>query len=103
MAVRFVVSKKRKLRKHMQQRGLDGPALVVCVGRDCCRREESRATLDAARTYAATLPTPIRVVATDCLHICKKGPIAATYPTMKFKKHVSPRRAGKMLDKLSKP
>lgn len=103
MALRSCVSKKRKLRKQMQKRALEGPALVVCLGADCCRRATSRATYDAARAYATELPRAIQVIATECLNVCKKGPIAATYPAMKFKKHVSPERARKMLDKLSKP
>ncbi len=93
--------KKRKLRKAMHKRELDdAPALVVCVGKKCCSRDESREVLDAARAEATALASPVRVIPIDCLHVCKDGPIAATYPHIKFKKHVSTERATKLVDKL---
>lgn len=96
-------SKKRKLRKRMKKRDLEKePALVVCVGKSCCRRAESREVLEAAREYAEAVHPAVHVVAVDCLDICKKGPIAATYPRIRFKKHVSPKRACKLIDKLDK-
>jgi hypothetical protein len=95
------MGKKRKLEKLMHKRELDDEqALVICVGKKCCRRAESRATVDAARAYAAETHAHARIVTVGCLHVCKAGPIAASYPAKKFKKHVSPKRARKMLDKL---
>jgi len=96
------MSKKRKLRKLMRKRDLENePALVICVGKDCCKRKKSRAVLEAARDYAAKTQPDVQVVPVACLHICKNGPIAATYPTIKFKKHVKPKRARKLVDKLA--
>lgn len=95
------MGKKRKLRKLMRKRELeDETALVICVGKKCCPRAESRAVLEAARAYAAETHPTIRVVTAGCLHICKKGPIAATYPRGKFRKRVTAKRARKLLDKL---
>lgn len=95
------MGKKRKLRKLMHKRELDDePSLVICVGKRCCPRAQSRAVVEAARAHAAETHTSAHVVTTGCLGVCKKGPIAAAYPKLKFKKHVSPKRARKMLDKL---
>lgn len=95
------MGKKRKLKKLMHKRELDDePSLVICVGKHCCPRAESRAVVEAARSHAAETHTHTHIVTAGCLGICKAGPIAATYPALKFKKHVSPKRARKMLDKL---
>ena len=95
------MGKKRKLRKQIRKRDLDDEtALVICVGKRCCDRAESRAVAEAASDYANQTHAHAKIVTVGCLDICKKGPIAATYPAMKFKKHVSPKRARKMLDKL---
>jgi (2Fe-2S) ferredoxin len=97
------MGKKRKLRKLMRKRELEGePSLVICVGKKCCPRSESRALVEAARTYAAETHAPVRIVTAGCLHICKKGPIAATYPRVKFKKRVSPKRMRKLVDRLAR-
>ena len=97
------MGKKRKLRKQMRKRELeDARALVICVGKRCCPREESRALVDAARAYSAAIHSPVPVVTVGCLDVCKNGPIAATYPAMKFKKHVTAKRARKLIDKLSR-
>lgn len=96
------MGKKRRLQKLLHERELDdGPALVICVGKRCCPRAKSRAVLDAARTHAEATHAHARVVAVGCLDICKHGPIAATYPALKFKKHVTRKRARKLLDRLS--
>jgi len=95
------MGKKRKLKKQMRKRDLaDETALVICVGKRCCPRAESRAVADAAREYADITHTHAKVVVVGCLEICKKGPIAATYPELKFRKHVTKKRARKLLDKL---
>lgn len=91
------MGKKRKLRKLMRKRGLeDETSLVVCVGKHCCKREESRALVEAIGASGPSVP----VVTVGCLGICEKGPIAATYPKIKFKKRVTPERARKLLVKL---
>ena len=96
------MSKKRKLRKLMRKRDLeDEPALVICVGKDCCARKKSKALVETARAYVAETHADVRIVPVACLHICKNGPIAATYPTIKFKKRVKPKRARKLVDKLA--
>jgi (2Fe-2S) ferredoxin len=95
------MGKKRKLEKQMKKRDLEGEtALVICVGKHCCSRSESNAVVEAAGAYAEQTHAHAHVVTVGCLDICKKGPIAATYPTMKFKKHVGPERARRMIDKL---
>jgi (2Fe-2S) ferredoxin len=83
-------------RRHLE----DETALVICVGKRCCGREESCALVEATRAYAEEVHAHVPVVTVGCLDICKKGPIAATYPDIKFKKHVTPKRARKLLDKL---
>jgi (2Fe-2S) ferredoxin len=95
------MGKKRKLRKQLRKRELeDETALVICVGKHCCAREDSCALVEATRAYAAQTHSTVEIVTVGCLDICKKGPIAATYPEIKFKKHVTPKRARKLLDKL---
>jgi len=96
------MGKKGKLRKQMRKRDLQGEtALVICVGKHCCDRAESRAVAEAACKYAEQTHATAKVVTVGCLDICKKGPIAARYPAMKFKKHVTAERARKLLDKLA--
>jgi (2Fe-2S) ferredoxin len=97
------MGKKRKLRKLMRKRELqDETALVICVGKRCCDRDESRDVVEAAREHAQTTHAHARVITVGCLGVCKKGPIAATYPGMKFRKHVTRKRARKLLDKLER-
>jgi (2Fe-2S) ferredoxin len=97
------MGKKRKLKKAIRKRELEhDTALVICVGKRCCPREESRAVADAARAYADQTHATAHVITTGCLGICKKGPIAATYPAMKFRKHTTSKRARKLLDKLAR-
>lgn len=95
------MGKKRKLRKLLRERDLeDATALVICVGKSCCPRAESRALVEATRAYADEIHARTPVVTAGCLDICKNGPIAATYPVIKFKKRVTAARARKLLDKL---
>lgn len=77
------MGKKRKLRKQLRKRELeDATALVICVGKRCCAREDSCALVEATRAYAAETHSSVQIVTVGCLDICNKGPIAATYPTM---------------------
>src|SRR5512139_2228504 len=95
------MGKKRKLRKQMSKRALENEtALVICTGKKCCPREESRALVEATRAYADEVHARVKLVTVGCLDVCKKGPIAATYPKIRIKKHVNAKRARKMLDKL---
>jgi (2Fe-2S) ferredoxin len=95
------MGKKRHLRKEMQKRELEEEiALVICVGKKCCSRDESRAVVEAAREYAEAVRSSARIVTVGCLDICKDGPIAARYPAMKFEKRVTAKRARRLLDKL---
>ena len=96
------MGKKRKLRKLMDEREITEPSLVICVGKKCCDRTESRAVVDAARAYAAEQHPRIHVETVGCLHVCKKGPIAATFPVIKIRKHVGKKRARKLIDKLDR-
>jgi (2Fe-2S) ferredoxin len=97
------MGKKRKLRKQMERLALDDEtALVICVGKHCCRREQSRALVESTRAYADAIHAHVSVVTVGCLDVCKNGPIAATYPAIKFRKHVTPKRARRMLDKLDR-
>ena len=96
------MGRKGKLRKQMRKRDLeDQPALVICVGKHCCDRKESCALVEATRAYAERTHSPVPIVTVGCLDICQKGPIAATYPEIKFKKRVTRKRARKLLDKLA--
>lgn len=96
------MGRKGKLRKQMKKRELeDETALVICVGKRCCDRRESCALAEATRAYVSNTRAPVEVVTVGCLDICEKGPIAATYPRIKFKKHVTRKKARKLIDKLS--
>ncbi len=97
------MGRKRKLRKLMRKRELDDEtALVICVGKRCCDREESRALVEATRAYADEVHSQVTIVKVGCLDVCKNGPIVATYPDIKFKKHVTAKRARKLLNKLGR-
>jgi (2Fe-2S) ferredoxin len=95
------MGRKRHLRNQMCKRGLENEtALVICVGKKCCSREESAALVENARSIAHEMHAKAKIVTVSCLDVCKKGPIAATYPSIKIKKHVTPKRARKLLMKL---
>jgi len=96
------MGKKKKLRTLMHDREANDASLVICVGKKCCAKSESRAVVEEARAYAAAEHPRVHVEVVGCLHVCKKGPIAATYPDITFKKHVSKKRARKMIDKLDR-
>jgi (2Fe-2S) ferredoxin len=97
------MGRKRKLRKLMNKRHADeGASLVICVGKKCCDRAVSRALVDDTRAYIAARQSPVTVIEVGCLDVCKKGPIAATYPLIKIKKRVDARRARKLVDKLGR-
>ena len=44
----------------------------------------------------------MHVEVVGCLDVCKDGPIAATYPRVKFKKHVGKKRVRKLIDKVDR-
>ncbi|NVB79249.1 MAG: (2Fe-2S) ferredoxin domain-containing protein [Kofleriaceae bacterium] len=97
------MGRKRKLRKKLHKRGIeDQPALVICVGKRCCPRAESRALVEKAAAYVEKGHLHVPVVTVGCLDVCKKGPIAATYPKIKVRKHVTFKRARKLLEKLER-
>lgn len=97
------MGKKRKLAKLLRKRGHeDARALVICVGKKCCPRAASRRVVEAARAHAAAHHPDLRIEVAGCLHVCKKGPIAATYPEVRFKRRVGPKRARKLVDKLAR-
>ncbi|WAS97039.1 hypothetical protein [Nannocystis punicea] len=96
------MGKKRKLRKHLHKREVDdAPALVICVGKSCAPREVSRQLVEQTRAYAAASGAPVRVAVVGCLHVCKKGPIAATWPDIEFHKRVDFARACRLVDELA--
>ena len=100
------MGKRRKLLKQLRKRDLDDgtPALVICVGKDCCDRAESRAVLDDARAYVAeTGADGVRVIPVKCLDICKKGPIVATYPERQFEKRATTDVARALIDAMRQP
>ena len=78
--VRLCMGRKGKLRKRMRKRGIeDETALVICVGKRCCKREVSRALVEEARAYVERGHLHVPVVTVGCLEVCKNGPIAATF------------------------
>jgi (2Fe-2S) ferredoxin len=95
------MGKKRKLRKRLAKRGvLDSEvALVVCVGKKCAPRDVSKAVAEHARAFGAARAVRVEVV--GCLHVCKKGPIAATFPKIRFHKRVDAERADELVEKLA--
>lgn len=96
------MGKKRKLRKNLHKREIDDqPALVICVGKSCAPREVSRLLADQTRAYAAATGGKVRVALVGCLHICKKGPLAATWPDIEFYKKVDLARACRLIDELA--
>lgn len=100
----FAVGKKRKLRKLMRRReAAEAPALVICVGKACAQRELSRALVGHVRAHAARRSLPVRVEVVGCLHVCEDGPIAATYPRIKFHRRVDEARACALVDGLATP
>lgn len=93
------MGKKRKLKKAMARREVGaGPLLVICGGKTCAPREQTRAVIDEVREYAAHSAVGVEVV--KCLHVCAKGPIVATYPKIRFHERVTPGTADVLVDKL---
>jgi (2Fe-2S) ferredoxin len=103
LATDCVMGKKRKLRKRLAKRGVleSEVALVVCVGKKCAPKTVSKAVAEHARTYGAAQAPPVRLEIVGCLHVCKKGPIAATFPKIRFHKRVDAERADELVEKLA--
>lgn len=96
------MSKGKQLRKAIAKRGLeDASVLMICTGKHCAPRSQTRPLVEAARRYAEGKP-PIVVATCGCLGICKHGPIAASYPKVRIKKRVSLAKAQRMIDKLER-
>lgn len=99
------MGRKKNLRARLRKQGLDDretPTLVVCTGKKCAPREESaKLVADLEREIAGLAPR-VRLVTVGCLDVCKKGPIAATYPKIRIKKRVTLARARKLLAKLTR-
>ena len=94
------MSKRRKLRKQMARRGLERePTLVICTGKTCAPRAQTKPLVEGARAYLAAFPE-VRLETVGCLHVCKRGPIAATFPKIAIKKRVDLAKATKLVDKL---
>jgi (2Fe-2S) ferredoxin len=90
--------RKRRLREKVGAKLSEGEqALVVCVGDKCCSRKVARALADDARTYAAGR---VRIELVGCFKICKKGPLVATLPKIKFYRRVDTEEAHALVDKL---
>lgn len=97
------MGKRRKLRKLMREREAeDATALVICVGKKCAPRGVGCAVAKDVRAYAAAAQPSVRVEAVRCLHVCEDGPIAATYPRIRFRRHVDARRGRRLVDKLAR-
>lgn len=97
------MGKKRKLRKLIRKRHLEGTkVLVICAGKRCAPPGVGRAVADEVRAYAAAHHPEVRVETAGCLDVCKHGPIAASYSGLRFRKHVGARRGRKLVDKLSR-
>ncbi len=98
----FDVGKKRKLRKLMRRReAAEAPALVICVGKACAQRELSRALVGHVRAHAAERSLPVRVEVVGCLHVCEDGPVVATFPDIRFHRHVDGHEGCALVDKLA--
>jgi (2Fe-2S) ferredoxin len=96
------MGKKRKLRKSLHKREIDDtPALVICVGKSCAPREVSRQLAEQTRAYADASGARVRVAVLGCLHVCKKGPVVATWPDIEFHKRVDFTRACRLVDELA--
>jgi (2Fe-2S) ferredoxin len=79
----------------------DEAALVICVGKRCAPRAVSRALAERTRAYAAATHAPVRIEIVGCLDVCKKGPIAATYPELEFHKRVDTVKSCQLVDALA--
>jgi (2Fe-2S) ferredoxin len=91
------VSRKRRIRKQLEKRGvLADRLLVICTGKKCAPRELSRALVAHAEGKVA-------LQTVGCLHVCKKGPIAATVrgTKVRIKKRVGIEKLDRMIKKLT--
>jgi NADH:ubiquinone oxidoreductase subunit E len=92
------VSRAKKIRKQLQKRGVAAERLlVICTGKKCAPREASRALVELAEGKVA-------LQTLGCLHVCKKGPIAATVrgKKVRVKKRVGPEKLARMIEKLTR-
>ena len=96
------MGKKDKLRKQMAKRGLtDERVLVICTGKKCGPRTDSKALVAVAEEMLVSQPR-IRLATVGCLHVCKRGPIAATFPKIRIKKRVDEARLHRMVARLAR-
>jgi len=92
----------KKLRKKLAHRGLVAlPVFVVCTGKKCAPRSESRALVEDAEAIAAGR---VDVTTVGCLDVCKRGPIAAAVrgKKVRVKKRVDAAKATRMIEKLAR-
>ena len=91
-------SRARKLKKQLRKRGVEAERLVVvCVGKKCAPRDQSRALVEHAEGK-------VTLVTVGCLHVCKKGPIAATVrgEKIRIRKRVGLAKLDRMIEKVSR-
>ena len=87
----------KKLRKQLHKQGVESDRLlVICTGKKCAPRELSRPLVDYARDR-------VSLATVGCLHVCKKGPIAATVrgKKVKIKKRVDSEKLERMIEKIN--
>jgi hypothetical protein len=90
-------SRGKRIRKQLRRRGVEAERLlVVCVGKKCAPREASRALVEQADGKVA-------LALVGCLHVCKKGPIAATVrgKKVRIKKRVDAAKLERMVRKVN--
>jgi (2Fe-2S) ferredoxin len=91
------VSRKRRIRKQLEKRGVTAERLlVICTGKKCAPRDLSRVLVEHAEGKVA-------LQTLGCLHVCKKGPIAATVrgKKVRIKKRVGLEKLDRMIKKLT--
>jgi hypothetical protein len=87
----------RKLRKLLRKRGVEADRLLaICTGTKCAPRTLSRPLVEYARDK-------VTLVTVGCLHVCKKGPIAATVrgKKVRIKKRVDLAKLSRMIEKVA--
>jgi hypothetical protein len=88
----------RRIRKQLHKRGVTADrVLVICTGKKCAPRELSRPLVEYAEGKVA-------LATVGCLHVCKKGPIAATVrgTKVRVKKRVDVVKLTRMIKKVSR-
>ncbi|PTX94338.1 ferredoxin [Opitutus sp. ER46] len=69
----------------------------LCLGPNCCHREESQQVWDTLKRLIKELNVPALRTKAECLRVCRGGPILVVYPEGTWYAGVTPNRCERIV------